>query len=51
MKQLTKSINMKTKDVYETPVSKIVTVITEGILCASLNDTTVENYTYEEFKW
>ncbi len=42
---------MKTKNVYETPVSKIVTVITEGILCASLNDTTVENYTYEEFNW
>ena len=42
---------MKTKNVYETPVSKIVTVITEGVLCGSLNEATVENYAYEEFKW
>jgi hypothetical protein len=42
---------MKRKDVYETPVAKIVTVSAEGVLCTSLNDTTVENYTYEEFKW
>ena len=42
---------MKTNNVYETPVSKIVTVSAEGVLCTSLTETTVENYSYEEFKW
>ncbi len=42
---------MKTKNVYETPVSKTVTMTAEGVLCTSLTETTVENYTYEEFKW
>ena len=35
---------------YETPVSRTVTFTSEGVLCASLTGTTVENYQEEEFK-
>lgn len=36
---------------YETPVSRTVTFTSEGVLCASLIGTTVENYQEEEFNW
>ena len=36
---------------YETPVSAAVKLTSEGVLCASLPGTTVENYQEEEFNW
>ena len=36
---------------YETPVSRTVMFTSEGVLCASLQSTTVDNYQEEEFKW
>lgn len=36
---------------YRTPVSRLVDLTPEGVLCTSLTGTSVENYDYEEFNW
>lgn len=36
---------------YETPVSRPVTLTTEGVLCSSLPVTSVENFQEQEFEW
>ena len=36
---------------YETPVSRPVTFTSEGVLCASLVGTSVDNYQEQEFEW
>ena len=36
---------------YETPVSRAVKFTSEGVLCTSLPDTTIDNYLEQEFEW
>ena len=36
---------------YEAPVAEEQVVIPEGVLCSSLQDTTVDDYVYKEFEW
>ena len=36
---------------YETPVSRTVTFTSEGVLCASLTETSVDNYQEQDFIW
>lgn len=36
---------------YEPPVTVEQELVAEGVLCASLKDTTVDDYDYKEFEW
>ena len=43
---------MKTiTEFYETPKVIIQELLTEGVLCVSLKDTTVEDFDYKEFEF
>lgn len=43
---------MKTMtEFYETPEARVQELMTEGVLCASMNDTIVEDYENKEFEW
>ena len=43
---------MKTiTEFYEAPVTIERELETEGVLCASLKDTAVEDFYYKEFEW
>lgn len=45
-------LHMKTlTEFYETPETCVQEFMTEGILCASVKDTSVDDYAYREFEW
>ena len=45
-------LSMKTlPEFYETPETLVQEFITEGVLCSSLADTSIDDYEFKEFEW
>jgi hypothetical protein len=36
---------------YETPETRVQEFLTEGVLCSSMSNTTVDDYVNKDFEW
>lgn len=41
----------KLTEFYETPETRVQELLPEGVLCSSLADTSIDDFTHEEFEW